>query len=126
MPALSTPPIFDGHNDILSVLYQSSAYPDITAFGQSGAFPGYDREQRTRLLSTGSTNRYENPPPYPRKKTHYMNVSINQSLFISINFALYMIHLYLMFQFYQGIRLENLLVVVEKSNLDSFGGKVHN
>ena len=29
------PPIFDGHNDILSVLYQSSAYPDITAFGRS-------------------------------------------------------------------------------------------
>ena len=35
MPALTTPPIFDGHNDILTVLYQSSAYPDVTAFGKS-------------------------------------------------------------------------------------------
>ena len=34
MPSPTTPPIFDGHNDILSVLYQSSAYPDITAFGR--------------------------------------------------------------------------------------------
>ena len=34
MPALTTPPIFDGHNDILSVLYQSPAYPDISAFGE--------------------------------------------------------------------------------------------
>ena len=33
--AAKSPPIFDGHNDILSVLYQSSAYPDITAFGKS-------------------------------------------------------------------------------------------
>ena len=37
MPALTTPPIFDGHNDILSVLYQSPAYPDISAFGASMA-----------------------------------------------------------------------------------------
>ena len=35
MTALTTPPIFDGHNDILSVLYQSTAYPDIAAFGRS-------------------------------------------------------------------------------------------
>ena len=39
MPALTAPPIFDGHNDILSVLYQSSAYPDIAAFGRS--MPGH-------------------------------------------------------------------------------------
>ncbi len=39
MPALTMPPIFDGHNDILSVLYQSSAYPDIAAFGWS--MPGH-------------------------------------------------------------------------------------
>ena len=44
MPALTAPPIFDGHNDILSVLYQSSAYPDIAAFGRS--MPGHlDREK---------------------------------------------------------------------------------
>jgi len=39
MTALTSPPIFDGHNDILSVLYQSSAYPDIAAFGRS--MPGH-------------------------------------------------------------------------------------
>jgi membrane dipeptidase len=33
MSAPLTPPIFDGHNDILSVLYQSSTYPDISSFG---------------------------------------------------------------------------------------------
>ena len=44
MPALTAPPIFDGHNDILSVLYQSSAYPDIAAFGRS--LPGHlDRKK---------------------------------------------------------------------------------
>ena len=44
MPALTAPPIFDGHNDMLSVLYQSSAYPDIAAFGRS--MPGHlDREK---------------------------------------------------------------------------------
>ena len=37
IPSMTTPPIFDGHNDILSVLYQSHAYPDITAFGKSMA-----------------------------------------------------------------------------------------
>ncbi|MGA0952053.1 MAG: dipeptidase [Candidatus Puniceispirillaceae bacterium] len=36
---MTMPPIFDGHNDILSVLYQSSAYPDIAAFGRS--MPGH-------------------------------------------------------------------------------------
>ena len=35
MSTLTDPPIFDGHNDILSVLYQSSVYPDITAFARS-------------------------------------------------------------------------------------------
>ena len=39
MPTLTAPPIFDGHNDILSVLYQSSSYPDIAAFGRS--MPGH-------------------------------------------------------------------------------------
>ena len=34
-----SPPIFDGHNDILSVLYQSSNYPDISHFGAS--MPGH-------------------------------------------------------------------------------------
>ena len=44
MPTLTAPPIFDGHNDILSVLYQSSAYPDIAAFGRS--MPGHlDRKK---------------------------------------------------------------------------------
>jgi membrane dipeptidase len=40
------PPIFDGHNDILSMLYQSSAYPDISAFGDS--MPGHIDLQKAR------------------------------------------------------------------------------
>jgi len=39
MREMTTPPIFDGHNDILSVLYQSATYPDIAAFGK--AMPGH-------------------------------------------------------------------------------------
>ena len=35
MAALTSPPIFDGHNDILSVLYQLSTFPNVAAFGRS-------------------------------------------------------------------------------------------